>query len=268
MDIRAHNEKAWDKRVRERDVWTIPVDANVIRRARKGEMELLLTPTKPVPMNWFPCFDGLPTLCLASGGGQQGPVLAAAGCDVTVFDNSAMQLAQDRMVAERENLDIKTVQGDMADLSAFGADTFGLIVHPCANCFSPDILPVWRECYRVLRNGGVLMVGFCNPVRFIFEDSRLDNGVLQVRYSIPHSDADDISDPHIERRVLQDMEAFEFGHSLTDQINGQLRCGFRLTNLFEDKYSGSDDDPISRYMDTFIATRAIKPPDTSEAFRA
>jgi len=31
--------------------------------------------------------------CLASGGGQQGPVLAAAGAHVTVFDNSPRQLA-------------------------------------------------------------------------------------------------------------------------------------------------------------------------------
>src|SRR5258708_23879626 len=43
-------------------------------------------------------------LCLASGGGQQGPILAAAGAQVTVFDASAGQLAQDRYVAEREGL--------------------------------------------------------------------------------------------------------------------------------------------------------------------
>ena len=52
---------------------------------------------------------GLDILCLASGGGQQGPTLAAADAKVTVFDASVNQLAQDRIVAEREGLDINTV---------------------------------------------------------------------------------------------------------------------------------------------------------------
>jgi 2-polyprenyl-3-methyl-5-hydroxy-6-metoxy-1,4-benzoquinol methylase len=58
--------------------------------------------TKPVPRGWFPDLNGCDVLCLASGGGQQGPVLAAAGANVTVFDISSRQLAQDRLVAERE----------------------------------------------------------------------------------------------------------------------------------------------------------------------
>ena len=258
MDIRAHNEKAWDKNVTDGNKWTVPVDADTIERARNRDFELLLTPVKPVPIDWFPDFSGLPTLCLASGGGQQGPVLAAAGCDVTVYDMSRAQLAQDQTVAEREGLNIKTVQGDMADLSAFVDGTFGLIVHPCSNCFAPDILPVWRECYRVLRSGGVLMAGFCNPLRFIFEDSLLYNGQLTVRYPIPHSDLDHLSDPRVEKRIVQEQDVLEFGHSLTDQIDGQLRCGFKLTSLFEDRYIGEEDDPISNFIDSFIATRAVK----------
>jgi SAM-dependent methyltransferase len=259
MDIRAHNRKAWDKRVQEGDMWTRPVDPEVVRRARGGTFELLLTPTKPVPMSWFPDFEKLPTLCLASGGGQQGPLLAAAGCEVTVFDNSPQQLGQDRLVAEREGLDIETVEGDMADLSAFDDGAFGLIVHPCANCFVPDVLPVWRECFRVLRPGGLLMAGFCNPVRFIFEDSRFNNGVLQVRYKVPYSDADDIADPELQRRILEGLDVFEFGHTLTDQLGGQLQSGFLITDFFEDYFDDPKNDPISTYMDTFIATRAVKP---------
>jgi hypothetical protein len=52
---------------------------------------------------------GIEVLCLASGGGQQGPILAAAGAKVTVFDNSANQLVQDRLVADRDGLTIETV---------------------------------------------------------------------------------------------------------------------------------------------------------------
>src|SRR5580658_7124734 len=96
-------------------------------------------------------------LCLASGGGQQGPILAAAGANVTVFDNSPAQLAQDRLVAEREGLVIETVQGDMANLCVFKDARFDLIIHPVSNVFVPDVKPVWREAYRILKPGGALL---------------------------------------------------------------------------------------------------------------
>jgi ubiquinone/menaquinone biosynthesis C-methylase UbiE len=78
-------------------------------------------------------------------------VLAAAAVDVTVFDNSPKQLEQDRAVANRDGLTLRTVLGDMRDLSAFEDASFDLVFHPVSNVFCPEVLPVWRECYRVLR---------------------------------------------------------------------------------------------------------------------
>lgn len=57
---------------------------------------------------------------MASGGGQQGPILAAAGATVTVFDNSPAQLAQDRLVADRDNLRLTTVAGVQPHYGFFG----------------------------------------------------------------------------------------------------------------------------------------------------
>src|SRR5512137_2653648 len=174
FDLRAYNSAAWDKAVERQSEWTIPVSPALIAAARGGEWQIVLTPTKPVPAGWFPPLAGADVLCLASGGGQQGPILAAAGAHVTVFDNSPRQLAQDRLVAEREGLAIRTVEGDMADLSAFDDASFDLIVHPVSNIFAQDVLPVWREAYRVLRPGGVLLAGFSNPINYIFDLDLLD----------------------------------------------------------------------------------------------
>ncbi len=232
--------------------------AEVIERARRGQFELLLTPTKPVPLDWFPTLAGTPTLCLASGGGQQGPLLAAAGAVVTVYDNSPKQLAQDRLVAEREGLSLATIEGDMADLSVFSDGAFGLIVHPVSNFFVPDIRPVWRECFRVLRAGGVLLAGFANPVRYLFDDERMQNGSLEVRHAIPYSDITDLSDTDRQRLILEELQPLEFAHTLADQIGGQLDAGFVMNGFFEDGYPEPNNDPISRYMKTFIASRAVK----------
>jgi len=259
VDIRAYNRAVWDKNVEERNPWTVPISRETTDRARRGEFDLLLTPTKPVPQSWFPPLQGTPTLCLASGGGQQGPLLAAAGAVVTVFDNSPRQLGQDRFVAERDTLPLATVEGDMADLCAFANESFGLIVHPCSNCFVPNVRPVWRECFRVLRPGGVLLAGFTNPVRYIFDDERMDDGSLEVRHSIPYSDLSDLSDSERQRLILDRQLPLQFSHTLADQIGGQLDAGFSLTGFYEDRFDQTHRDPISRLLDTFIATRAVKP---------
>ncbi|GIV76742.1 MAG: hypothetical protein KatS3mg050_1136 [Litorilinea sp.] len=125
MDVRAYNRRAWDKAVERGSEWTVPVGPEVIAAARRGEWQIILTPTRPVPRHWFPAdLRGCEILCLASGGGQQGPILAAAGASVTVLDNSPRQLAQDRRVARREGLSLRLVEGDMADLSPFPDASF------------------------------------------------------------------------------------------------------------------------------------------------
>ncbi len=156
MDIRKHNRTAWDNKVKKRDRWTVPDSSEIIKQARKGNWQIRLTPTIPVPEDWFPPLKGLDVLCLASGGGQQGPVLSAAGANVTVLDNSPVQLERDRFVAERDYLVIRTVEGDMRDLSRFTDASFDLIFHPVSNTFVPDVRVVWKEAFRVVRKGGVL----------------------------------------------------------------------------------------------------------------
>ena len=169
MDVRRYNREAWDREVERGNEWTVPVGREVIESARRGRWEGVLTNTRPVPMAWFPDLEGADVLCLASGGGQQAPVLAAAGANVTVLDNSPSQLARDRFVAERDSLSLKSVEGDMADLSNFPDEGFDLVFHPVSNLFVPDVRPVWGEAFCVLRRGGFLLAWFINPACFIFD---------------------------------------------------------------------------------------------------
>ncbi len=238
--------------------WSVPAGAEVLAEARQGRWNILLTPTKPVPGSWVPPLDGAEVLCLASGGGQQGPVLAAAGAVVTVLDASPRQLAQDRSVAERESLEITTVLGNMTDLSMFADASFDLIVHPISNCFVPDVRPVWREAHRVLRPGGSLLSGFSNGVVYVFDDDAMDRGVLKVTGSLPHSDPETLSEAELGERILA-KRPLEFGHTLTDQIGGQLDAGFLLCGFYEDRTPGR---VLDERMATFVATRAVKPRTT------
>ncbi|HEX7316807.1 MAG TPA: class I SAM-dependent methyltransferase [Pyrinomonadaceae bacterium] len=256
MNLLEHQKRAWDEQVGLGNEWTRPVGPEVVEEARRGRWSVLLTEQKPVPREWFPTeMSGQRILCLASGGGQQGPTLAATGARVTVLDNSPAQLAQDRLVAEREGLDLRTFEGDMADLSRFDAESFDLVFHPVSNLFAPSVRPVWREAFRVLRSGGVLLAGFNNPAIYIFdlEDERQHR--LEVKFKLPYSDVE--SPDEAERaRLLATGRPLEFSHTLEDQIGGQLDAGFRLTALYEDRHRGLR---IAEFMPTYVATRAVKP---------
>ena len=135
MSLLEHNRLAWNKEVKDGNKWTIPVGKSELDAATKGEVKIVLTPYKPIPKSWLGDLKGKKTLCLASGGGQQGPILAAAGAKVTVFDNSDEQLKRDKEIAKRYDLEIKTIQGNMQDLSCFEDETFDMIIHPVSNCF-------------------------------------------------------------------------------------------------------------------------------------
>jgi SAM-dependent methyltransferase len=255
MDIRSYNRQAWNRNVEEGDIWTLPVSSAEVAEARQGRWSIVLTATKSVPPEWFSGLPGKDVLCLASGGGQQGPILAAAGYQVTVFDNSPAQLSQDRLVAERDGLEICTVEGDMRDLSAFPDASFDLIVHPVSNLFVPELRPVWQEAYRVLRPSGALLVGFMNPFFYILDRELLDEkGELKIRFKLPYSDVDSLTEPELQKLVDAGWP-LEFSHTLEEQIGGQLEAGFLLSSLYEDVDQRS---VLSQYAPVYIATRAIK----------
>lgn len=254
MDIRSYNRDAWNREVESNNRWTQPVSHEIIEKAKRGEFGVLLTENIPVPHRWFPPLKGADVLCLASGGGQQGPVLSALGANVIVFDNSPAQLKQDTLVAEREALSLKTVEGDAADLSAFADGSFDLIFNPCSTVFMQDVRAVWKECYRVLRHGGILMTGSMNPVHYIFDLFKADEGILEVAYSIPYSDAASLSKEDLDEYLAKGLP-LEFGHSLTDLLGGQCAAGFVITDLYEDVMP---DSPLAKYHPNYIASRAAK----------
>jgi SAM-dependent methyltransferase len=254
LNVADYNRKAWDEQVKRGNRWTKPVSSEIIARARQGEWEIVLTPMKPVPHSWFPALPNLRILCLAGAGGQQAPVLAAAGAEVTVFDNSPKQLEQDRFVAERDGLPIKTVLGEMGDLSVFAGNTFDLVVNPCSVDFVPDLGPVWHEVFRVLRPGGALLAGFTNPFCYIFDEKLADQGQLVIRHRLPYSDLHSISEA--ERAALfQAGEPMVFSHSLDEIIGGQIAAGFAITGFYEDVWP---EKSITQYAPGFLATRARK----------
>ena len=121
----------------------------------------------PFPKHWLGNVKGKKILCLASAGGHQAPILAAAGAKVVVFDLSDEQLKHDVKVAQRDGLYLETIHGDMTDIKVFANESFEIVFHPISYYSVEDVNPVWKEIYRVLNKGGFILACFFNPIVFV-----------------------------------------------------------------------------------------------------
>ncbi len=227
QDYTSINARTIDRWVEEGWEWGIPVSHEEFERARQGGWRILLTPTKPVPASWFPPLEGAQVLGLASGGGQQMPILTARGAHCTVLDYSERQIASERMVAEREGYEIHAVCADMTMPLPFADESFDLIVHPVSNCYIRDVLPVWKECWRVLKPGGLLMAGLDNGFNYLFEDAEPDRMVGMLPF-------DPLDNPSQMECLIRDDCGVQFSHTIAEQIGGQLQAGFRLLDVYDD----------------------------------
>ena len=243
------NSRTIDKWVEDGWEWGKPIDHETYVKAKSGDWSVLLTPTKPVPKEWFCEMKGAKVLGLASGGGQQMPIFAALGAECSILDYSQKQLESERMVSEREGYAIEIVRADMTKPLPFADESFDLIFHPVSNCYVREVLPIWQECYRVLKKGGILLAGLDNGINFLFEE----NDELLVRNSLPY---DPISDPERYNKSIENGDGVQFSHTIEDQINGQLLAGFTLTAVYEDTNGFGKLHEMN--IPSFWATRAVK----------
>ena len=242
------NSKTIDRWVEEGWEWGVPITHEVYEKALRGDWDVVLTPTKPVPHAWFGELQGKRILGLASGGGQQMPVFAALGAVCSVLDYSEAQLKSEYMVADREGYEIDCVRADMTKPLPFPDESFDLIFHPVSNCYVEEVEPIWRECYRVLKPGGVLLAGLDNGVNYIFDESE-----THVVHKLPFNP---LKDEQLMEELMRDDNGVQFSHTFEEQIGGQLRAGFMLTDVYEDTNGWGN--LHAHNIPTFWATRAVK----------
>jgi len=228
--------------------WGTPISHEIFANAQNNSWSVVLTPTKPVPKEWFCDFKGAKILGLASGGGQQIPIFAALGADCTVLDYSEKQLNNERIVAAREKYEVELVRADMTKPFPFDDDSFDLIFHPVSNSYIKDVLPVWKECYRVLKNGGVLLAGLDNGFNYLFDDDE-----KEIVHRLPF---DPLENKELYEHSLKNDWGIQFSHTIEEQIGGQLKAGFILTDIYQD--TNGEGNLYTYNVPTFYATRAVK----------
>lgn len=203
--------------------WSACATPEDMQKARNGQLTLKFY-EKEIPADWFADVKGKKVLCLAGAGGLQAPLLACAGAEVTVLDLSERMLEKDRQVAEQEHLNIQIEKGNMCDLSRFADGSFDFILNPPSLMYVPDVKPVFKECYRVLKTGGTFIMMAPNPLNYLCDYVNDENGgYYKAVNRMPYcsSDFDDMGD------------WVEYGHTMEDYLGGQIACGFVMNGYVE-----------------------------------
>ena len=251
IDYTKINSETWDSWAEDGCEYTLPISHEEYGKITADNFSVILTPCISVPHEWFGDLKDKKVLGLASGGGQQMPVLSKLGAECTVFDYSDRQLEAEKMVSEREGYSITIIKGDMSKTLPFEDESFDLIFHPVSNNYVEDVYHVWNECYRVLKKGGRLLSGLDNGIDYLFEE----DDPLKVVNPLPFNP---LKMPK-ERldAMIANGDGVQFSHTLDEQIGGQLKAGFTLKALYEDR-DGEGGNIIGEYYPQYVATFAVK----------
>lgn len=218
-EVAAANARLWEREVEEGCGYTIPwldLDLEMIRQYARGTVEPIPGPlTEMSPRGMLTEVEGRDVLCLACGGGQQSAVFSLLGARVTVVDIAQGQLKGDREAAAHYGYEIRTIHGDMRDLSPLDDDSFD-IVYGTGVCYVPDAREVYRQVARVLRTGGLY---------------RSDWGQPAIHFLAWDGSGYRIAKPYIERIDRRENGGIEFRHYIDDIFNGLLEAGLSIRQV-------------------------------------
>lgn len=233
-------EKNIDSLVETNVDWSACATAEQMQEAREGRLKLKLF-NNDVPTEWLSDIKGKKVLCLAGAGGLQAPLLACAGADVTVLDLSDKMLEKDREIARIEKMQIHIEKGNMCDLSRFADGTFDYILNPPSLMYVPNVRPVFKECYRVLKNEGIFIMMAPNPINYVCDFVNDENGgYYKAVNRMPYCSTDS-----------EDSNGWvEYGHTMEEYIGGQIDSGFLISGYVECQ--------LEDITELFFMTKAIK----------
>jgi len=233
-DVASTNQRFWENEVRQGSGYTRPwldLDPALLRAFAAGEIAVLPEPYAYIYPQWLFADTAKATaagrpwdvLLLATGGGQQSAVFGLLGTNVTSFDLTEGQLAGDRRAAEHFGYPLRTIQGDMRDLSALADEAYDLVFQEVSLGYVPDVRPVYREAARVLRPGSLYRVAHVDPVtECVQEDSWNGHG---YRIPVPFGSGPAPS---------PGCDAMFFRHLLSDAFNGLIEAGLCIRGVYED----------------------------------
>jgi ubiquinone/menaquinone biosynthesis C-methylase UbiE len=251
-----HNREAWDRMARNQDRFTKP-----------ARDEDFVDPLKTVDAaGWLGGnIRGKQVLCLAAGGGRQSALYAAAGASVAVVDISPAMLQLDREVAAERDLEVRTIETSMDDLSMFHTAEFDIVIHPVSTCYLPNVTPMFHEVARVLRSGGLYISQHKTPTSL---QASIQNSASGYEIVEPYYREGPLAPVAGSR--LREEGTQEYLHRWEVLIGGMCRAGFVIEDLFEPLHAKKEANPgefahRARYIAPYVRIKARRVGQSNEA---
>ena len=236
-----HNRAAWDRLAKKQD-----------RLAKPARDIDFADPLKSVDGSGWLGGDisGKRVLCLAAGGGRQGPIYAAAGANVTVVDISPAMLELDRIVAAERNIQLRTIEASMDDLSAITDQSFEIVIHPVSTCYVPNVVPVYLEVARVLCPGGIYISQHKQPAS-LQTSLEAKQGGYQIEHGYYQSDP---LPPAKKPNLIREDGTLEYVHRWEMLLGAMCRAGLVIEDLTEPMHAKPDAEADSfAHRSQFVA---------------
>ena len=185
---------------------------------------------------WLPkSVAGLDVLCLASGGGWQSILYAAAGARVTVVDLSPAMLRLDEREASRRGLSVRIVEASMDDLGGLNESAFDIVHQPVSSCYVSHVVAVYRQIARVLRGGGIYVSQHKQPTSL-----QVTHRDVKDRYVLGLEYYREGPLPAVPDQSYREIGAVEFLHPWAELVGGLCRSGFVIEDLVEPLRADAD----------------------------
>ena len=133
-------------------------------------------------------------------------------------------------------------------VKTFADEEFDLIFHPVSNCYVKEVKPIFKECARILKKGGILLSGLDNGVNYLVDDDE-----MRIVNTMPFDPLQNES----QRRQLEKSDCgMQFSHTIEEQIGGQLEAGLMLTDIYGD--TNGEGRLHEMNIECYFATRSVK----------
>lgn len=175
--------------------------------------------------------QGLDILEVGCGGGQNAIVLAKQGAkSVTGIDQSKNQLEFARQLAESQGVQVTFLKRDMEDMSGIADSSIDLVVSSHAMNYASNIDRVFRECSRVLKPNGRIVICMNHPTWIVLGEALQEDDFTKiVNYFDDTKQKWDWNKYKGEK--IATFESSEW--QLNQIINGLISAGFCIESLSE-----------------------------------
>lgn len=250
-----HNKAAWDR--------LALIGDRLAKPAREIDFD---NPLRSVDgPGWLgDSIAGKRTLCLAAGGGRQGPIYAAAGAQVTVVDISSAMLELDRTVAQARKLKLTTIEASMDFLPMLDNRSFDIVIHPVSTCYVRDISNVYAEVARVLDDGGLYISQHKQPTS-LQASIHSRSGAYQIEH--PYYGKQPLpAEP--EANLIREQGTLEYVHRWEEILGAMCRSGMVIEDVTEPLHAQSDAEEDSfahrcQYIAPYVRIKARRKTRTS-----